>query len=90
MALLHKVKRTSTMTICKEDSYTLETLPETINYNQFYCYSTYSGKIYIGTIIGKSALRPYFFNCSVADFRSGDWNQCISKEQEFTGDPDKG
>ena len=57
-----KVKRAnaSIMTIYKEDSYTLETLPETINYNQFYCYSTYSGKIFIGTIIGKSALRPYY------------------------------
>ena len=55
-----KVKRISTMTIYKEDSYTLETVPETIDYNQFYCYSTYSGKIYIGTILGKSALKPYF------------------------------
>lgn len=62
MALLHKNKRinTSTMTIYKEDSYTLETLPETINNSQFYCYSTYSGKIYIGTNLGKSALRPYY------------------------------
>jgi hypothetical protein len=55
-----KVKRISTMTIYKEDSYTLETVPETIDYNQFYCYSTYSGKIYIGTILGKSALKPYY------------------------------
>lgn len=57
MALL---KHSSTMTIYKEDSYTLETVPKVIYYNEFYCYSTYSGKIFIGTIIGKSALRPYY------------------------------
>ena len=39
--------------------YTLETLPEVINYNQFYCYHKASGKIAIGTIIGKSATSGY-------------------------------
>ena len=44
----------------EEIVYTLETLPNTISYNQFYCYSSFSGKIYIGTIIGKSAILPYY------------------------------
>lgn len=39
--------------------YTLETVPEVINYNQFYCYHKISGKITIGTIIGKSATSGY-------------------------------
>lgn len=44
----------------EENVYTLETLPKTIYNNEFYCYSSFSGKIYIGTILGKSAIMPYY------------------------------
>lgn len=37
--------------------YTLDTLPEVINYNQFYCYRISNGEISIGTILGESAIR---------------------------------
>lgn len=35
--------------------YTLDTVPEDIGINQFYCYNTRNGAIFIGDILGKSA-----------------------------------
>lgn len=40
-------------------AYTLETAPETIGLNQFYCYNTKNGDIFIGDILGESAISPY-------------------------------
>ena len=41
----------------KNNTYILETLPTEINHNQFYCFNESNGKIMIGNIIGKSALK---------------------------------
>lgn len=40
----------------KDFKYTIDTVPETLYYNQFYCYNKRTGEIMIGTIVGKSAL----------------------------------
>lgn len=39
--------------------YTLDTVPEDIGINQFYCYNTRNGAIFIGDILGKSAVSSY-------------------------------
>ena len=39
--------------------YTLDTVPEDIGINQFYCYDRRNGTIFIGDILGKSAVSPY-------------------------------
>ena len=44
----------------EEKVYTLETLPKTINESQFYCFSSNTGNIFIGSIIGKSAMTSYY------------------------------
>ena len=50
----HKRLKKDMNTVVKP--YTLETVPETIGINQFYCYNTRNGAIFIGDILGKSAI----------------------------------
>ena len=46
-------------TIKVDNSYKFEDVPVSISCDQFYCYNKRNGKIYIGTIIGASAIYSY-------------------------------
>lgn len=52
MRRIHRNKRT----VEALGGISFENVPKDINYNEFYCYSTKTGVIFIGTVIGKSAM----------------------------------
>lgn len=69
---------TATKTV--EKTLTLETLPKELGPNQFYCYSSKKGIIYIGEVIGKSSLSER----SIWVFINGEMLRTSQLEPKFT------